>query len=121
MSQIQRRLFLLGAAALCAARSLPALAQAPQFAKVGFLFTPSRTTSQVPALFSSAMGDIGWVDGRNLVMEWRFADGQRDRLPELAAQLVQQRVQVIVAPTNLEANYAQRATDSIPIDRKSVV
>ena len=115
MRQIPRRQFLLGAAALSAARSLPALAQAPQFATVGFLFTPSRTTSQVPALFSSAMGDIGWVDGRNLVMEWRFADGQMGRLPELAAQLVQQRVQVIVAPTNLEANYAQRATDSIPI------
>lgn len=83
MSQIPRRLFLLGAAARCAARWLPAQAQAPQFAKVGFLFTPSRATSQVPALFSSAMSDIGWVEGRNLVMEWRFADGQRDNLPDL--------------------------------------
>ncbi len=115
MSQIPRRLFLLGAAAICAARALPAQAQAPQVAKVGFLFTPSRATSQVPALFSSAMRDIGWVEGRNLLMEWRFADGRRDRLPELAAQLVQQRVQVIIAPTNIEAEAARRATDSIPI------
>ena len=115
MRQIPRRLFLLGATALCAARSLQALAQPPQLAKVGFLFTPSRATSQVPDLFSSAMRDIGWVEGRNLVMEWRFADGQQDRLPELAMQLVQQRVQVIVAPTNLEAESARRATDSIPI------
>ena len=115
MRQIPRRLFLLGAAALCAARSLRAQAQALQLAKVGFLFTPSRETSQVPALFSSAMRDIGWVEGRNLVMEWRFADGRRDRLPELAAQLVQQRVRVIVPPTNLETEAARRATDSIPI------
>lgn len=61
------------------------------------------------------MGDVGWVEGRNLVMERRFADGRRDRLPELAAQLVQQRVQVIVAPTNIEAEAARRATDAIPI------
>jgi putative ABC transport system substrate-binding protein len=61
------------------------------------------------------MRDIGWVEGRSLTTEWRFADGERDRLPELAAQLVQQRVQVIVAPTNLEAEAARRATDSIPI------
>lgn len=115
MSQIPRRLFLLGAAALCAARWLPARAQTQRLATIGFLFAPSRATSQVPALFSSAMRDIGWVEGRNLMMEWRFADGQRDRLPELAAQLVQQRVQVIVAPTNLEAEAARRATDSIPI------
>jgi ABC-type uncharacterized transport system substrate-binding protein len=115
MSQIPRRLFLLGAAALCAARWLPARAQAPQLAKVGFLFGASRATSQVPALFSSAMRDMGWVERRNLMMEWRFADGQRDRLPELAAQLVQQRVQVIVAPTNFEVETARRATDSIPI------
>ena len=115
MSQIPRRLFLLGAAALCAARWLPAQAQTPQLARIGFLFTPSRATSQVPALFSSAMRDIGWVEGRNLMMEWRFADGQRVRLPELAAQLVQQRVQIIVAPTNVEAEAARRATDSIPI------
>ena len=57
MRQIPRRLFLLGATALCAARSLQALAQPPQLAKVGFLFTPSRATSQVPDLFSSAMRD----------------------------------------------------------------
>lgn len=115
MSQIPRRLFLVGAAALCAGRWIPAQAQAQQPAKVGFLFTPSRETSQVPALFASAMRDIGWVEGRTLMMEWRFADGRRDRLPELAAQLVQQRVQVIVAPTNFEAEAARRATDSIPI------
>lgn len=115
MSQIPRRPFLLGAAALYAARWLPAHAQAPQLARVGFLFTPSRATSQVPALFTSAMRDIGLVDGHNLMIEWRFAEGRRDRLPELAAQLVQQHVQVIVTPTNLETEAARRATDSIPI------
>jgi ABC-type uncharacterized transport system substrate-binding protein len=115
MSRVSRRLFLLGVGALCSARRLRAEAQAPQLARVGFLFTPSRTTSQVPDLFSSAMRDIGWVEGRNLTLEWRFAEGQRNRLPELATELAQLRVQVIVAPFNIEADAARRATDSIPI------
>ena len=115
MSQIRRSMLMFGAGTLFGARWLHARAQAPQIGKVGFLFTPSRATSQVPALFLSAMREVGWVEGRNLTMEWRFADGNPDRLAELATQLVQQRVQVIVAPTNLEAEAALRATQSIPI------
>lgn len=115
MSSISRRQFLVGAGVLCIPRPSRVEAQAPHFAKVGFLFTPSRATSQVPALFAAAMRDIGWVEGRNLTVEWRFADGQRTRLPELAKELVQQRVQVIVAPFNIEADAARRSTDSVPI------
>lgn len=114
MTRTSRRLFVLGAAALCSSRLVPVLAQA-QAAKVGFLFTPARATSQVPGLFAAAMRDIAWVEGRNLAMEWRFAEGRRERLAELAADLVRRRVQVIVAPTNIEADAARRATDSIPI------
>ena len=114
MTRTSRRLFVFGAAALCSSRLVPVLAQA-QVAKVGFLFTPARKTSQVPGLFSSAMRDIAWVEGRNLAVEWRFAEGRRDRLPELASDLVQQRVQAIVAPTNIEADAARRVTTAIPI------
>ncbi len=115
MSQVPRRLFLAGAAVVCGPRWLQAEAQVPQLAKVGFLFTPSRATSQVPALFSSAMRESGWVEGRNLTLEWRFADGRPERLPALAAELAQLRVHVIVAPFNIEADAARRATDSTPI------
>lgn len=114
MGHASRRAFVLGAAALSASRLLPARAQA-QAAKVGFLFTPARATSQVPGLFAAAMRDIAWVEGRNLAIEWRFAEGRRDRLPELSADLLQQRVQVIVAPTNIETDAARRATTSVPI------
>lgn len=84
-------------------------------AKVGFLFTPARGASQVPASFVTAMRDIGWTEERNLDMEWRFADGRSERLAELAADLARLRVQVIVAPTNLEADAARRVTSAIPI------
>lgn len=102
-------------AAFSAAARLDAQGDARERRSVGFLFTPARATSQVPRFFSEAMRDIGWAEDRNLVMEWRFADGRSDRLAELAADLVRAGVHAIVAPTNLEAVAARRATSSIPI------
>ena len=59
--------------------------------------------------------DLGYVEGKNLVIEWRFADGNTERLPALAAELVRQKVDIIVATGAPAASAAQKSTATIPI------
>jgi putative ABC transport system substrate-binding protein len=61
------------------------------------------------------MAEFGYVEGKNVVIEWRFADGAYDRLPALAADLVRLNVDVIVAPSSSAIRAAQQATTTIPI------
>ena len=61
------------------------------------------------------MRELGYVEGKNLVVEWRFADGKFERLPGLAAELVQLKVDVIVAVASPAIGAAQKATTTIPI------
>jgi len=65
--------------------------------------------------FYAVMSDLGYVEGRNVSYERRWADGQPDRLPALAAELVALRVDVIVASVDLTIAAAKRATSTIPI------
>lgn len=113
MGQVRRQ-FLIGAGALFAAQLVTAHAQAPQHARVGILIAGSRNNVWFQ-LLPTALHERGWREGRNLTLEWRIADGRPERLPELASELVRLGVQVIVAPFNIEAEAAQRATRSIPI------
>ena len=61
------------------------------------------------------LGDLGWVEGRTMVIESRFAEGKTDRLPRLAAELVRSKVDVIVTSTTPAALAAKHATTTVPI------
>jgi len=65
--------------------------------------------------FITSLRDLGWVRGQNLIFESRYADGDPDRLPGMAADLVRLKVDLIVALSNQETQAAMRATSSIPI------
>ena len=67
------------------------------------------------AAFEKGLKDLGYVEGQNLVVDRRFADGQADRLPALAAELVRNRPDVIFAPTTPTAHAAKAASSQIPI------
>ena len=58
---------------------------------------------------------LGWIEGKNIVIEYRFAEQKLERLPELAAELVRLKVDVIVVPGVLPALAAKKATPTIPI------
>ena len=65
--------------------------------------------------FTQGMRELGYVVGKNLVIEWRSAEGKSERLPELAAELVQLKVDVLATAGTPAAQAAQRATTAIPI------
>jgi putative ABC transport system substrate-binding protein len=99
-----------------AAWSVVARAQQAAVPVIGFLGTQSADNgyeSTVP--FLQGLKEIGYVDGKNVSVEYRWAENQFDRLPALAADLVRRRVAVIVAPTVPAAVAAKAATTTIPI------
>ena len=86
--------------------------------RVGFLSLEPRSDSlmsQDIGAFLKGMRELGYVEGKNLVVEWRFADGKFERMPGLAAELVQLKVDVIVAAASPAIGAAQKATTTIPI------
>ena len=85
--------------------------QAGKVYRIGWL-TP---LTGVRPTFRDALRDLGWVEGRTIAFEVRSADGHRERLPELAADLVRSNVDVIVAVAPTAIRAAKRATTKIPI------
>jgi putative ABC transport system substrate-binding protein len=59
--------------------------------------------------------ELGYIEGKNIVIEYRFADGRLERLPALAEELVRLKLEIIVADTTLTARAAKKATSTIPI------
>jgi putative ABC transport system substrate-binding protein len=84
--------------------------------RIGLLsgFSPSTWAHSYQA-FRLGLRDLGWVEGKNISIEHRYAEGRHDRLPDLAADLVRLKVEVIVTTATSDALAAQRATKAIPI------
>jgi putative ABC transport system substrate-binding protein len=84
--------------------------------RVGHLSTPTReSVERGLGAFLRKLRELGWVEGQNLIIEYRWAEGDVERLPDLAADLVRRKVDVIVAPAGSAALAAKNATSSIPI------
>ena len=90
--------------------------QAGRVPRIGWLGGPTREAAQ-PFVrpFVQGLKDHGWVENQNIVIEWRFAGGQAERLPGLTAELVQLRVDLIVVPSTPTAMAAKNATSTIPL------
>jgi putative ABC transport system substrate-binding protein len=103
--------------ALLALGALPFAAEAQPSGKVwriGYLSPGSGPTEFLEA-FRAELRRLGYVEGRNLLIEYRWATGKAERLPELAAELVRLKVDLIVTPATFSAAAAKRATSTIPI------
>lgn len=113
---MQRRKFitLLGSAAVT--WPLAALAQQPRIPVIGVLNGGSAEgISHLVEAFRQGLKETGFTEGQNLAVQYRWANGQYDRLPELAADLVRRQVAVLAVSTPVAALAAKQATTSIPI------
>jgi putative ABC transport system substrate-binding protein len=113
---MRRRAFIvgLGAAVSPTIRPLPARAQQPPIPTIGYLDIGSRNAN-IEAAFRRGLSEMGFVEGRNVAIEYRYAEDQYDRLPALAAELVRRQVAVIFAVAGPGAAAAKAATTTIPV------
>src|SRR6266545_5068798 len=94
-----------------------ALAQQPKkVARIGFLAAVSHSANSARfEAFRQGLRELGYVEDKNIVIEWRYAEGKLDRLPALAAELVRLKVDVIVSGGSTATRPAKEATNTTPI------
>ena len=115
MRRVARRQFLIAAGLLLAAPHTVSAQPTKKPYRVGFLSTGRPTDNRLQRAFLRGLSELGWVDGKNMAVESRWAEGKFERLPGLAAELVGLPVDVIVVTTTQCALAAKGATRTIPI------
>src|SRR5215468_1223175 len=83
--------------------------------RIGFLLVGLTPESSEAQHFRNGMRDAGYTEGRNVVIEWRSAQGDYDRLPDLIADFLRTKVDVIVVDSTVAAQMAMRSTATVPI------
>jgi putative ABC transport system substrate-binding protein len=103
----------------------PSFAQDNKVRRIGFLGTRSRSKPSDPDpyydAFLKGLRELGYVEGKNIHIEWRFADGNIERLPKLAAELVAANVELIVTHGTPAVQVLQKTTNTIPIVMAAVI
>jgi putative ABC transport system substrate-binding protein len=113
---MNRRDTVLGLLALGAMPRISDAQRPTMVSRIGFLSSFSTTTAPLwNQAFRQGLRDLGWVEGENISIEYRYAESRSDRLPDLAADLVRLKVDVIVTAVTTDALAAQKATRAIPI------
>jgi len=115
---ISRRAFIAAAMAMLAPTPTSGAEQAGKAKRIGVLgdtSPPAESRGSGDAAFRDGLRELGYVEGRNVTFEYRYADGKREALPGLAADLVRSRVDVIVALGPAAARAAKGATTTIPV------
>ncbi len=113
---MRRRLFVAGLAGAALSSLTAARAQQPaKVPRIGVLAAAGPSDSRYARIFLDELIRLGWIDGQNVVIDWKYAAGQTQRYDELAAELVRAEVDVIAAPSPNALLAARRATTAIPI------
>jgi len=115
MGRVQRRNFLLTAGALLAAPLAAEAQRAAKVTRIGILAGNRAASPHTLVAFLQGLRDLGYVEGGNVVIEFRDAEGKPERLPTLAAELLALKVDIVFAPSTPAALATKQATRTIPI------
>jgi putative ABC transport system substrate-binding protein len=112
----KNKLFWLALSAMLLSLNFPAEAQHSKVSRIGFLVpgSPATFSARIEAL-RQGLRDLSYVEGKDIVIEYRYAEGNLERLPDLAAELVRFRFDLVVAAGNEATAAAKSATKEIPI------
>jgi putative tryptophan/tyrosine transport system substrate-binding protein len=110
-----KKILCLALTALLFALNLSAEAQqADKIPRIGILFIGSRNQPHLEA-FKQGLRERGYTEGKNIVLEYRYAEGKFDRVPALVDELVRMKVDIIVTTSSISARAARKATKTVPI------
>ena len=115
---MKKQIFALSFGAVLLALCLPVEAQQPtKILRIGYLSSGSSAARHSPRAeaFRQGLRKLGYVEGKNIAFEYRNAEGKLDRIPDLAAELVRMKVDVILTGGNSAIRAAKKATSTIPI------
>jgi putative tryptophan/tyrosine transport system substrate-binding protein len=112
---VDRRTFLSALPGLLATPLAAEAQQAGKVPRVAFLTTTMPGSSPTTDAFRQGLRDLGYVEGQNIIIEWRWGHGSTERFPQFAAEVVKLNVDLIVAANDAAGQAAQRATKTIPI------
>ena len=114
---MRKNIFCVALGAALIALCFPASAQQPgKIPRVGILIStsPSNAARRVQA-FQQGLRELGYVEAKNIIIEYRYAEGKLDPVPELAAELVRLKVDILVTDTSNATQAAKNATQTIPV------
>src|SRR5258706_5434877 len=110
-----RRVFYCVASTLLIALGNPIFAAAAEkIARIGILFVGGKDQPHLEA-FKQGLRELGYAEGKNIIFEYRYAEGKQERLSDLAAELLRAKVDVIVTTSSISAQAARKTTQTIPI------
>ena len=113
---MRRRTFIASLASTTVAWPLAARAQQTgKFYRIGFLWDSPGAFPDALEAFREGLRELGYVEGRTIAIEYRWAEGKPERMRELAEELVRLKVDVIMAPSSIYTEAAKQATSTIPI------
>jgi putative tryptophan/tyrosine transport system substrate-binding protein len=114
---MKKRIFSFALSAMLIALCVPATAQQPaKLPRIGWLTgAPFSGNPERREAFRQGLHELGYVEGKNIIIEWRTADGKRDRYPAVLAELLRLKVDVIICDSAGSTRHAKEATSTIPI------
>src|SRR5215472_1865068 len=112
---LKRREFVTVAGAYAVAWSFPARAQQAPSRRIGVLLVGVSPESKAVQHFRRGLRDAGYFEGRNVVIEWRYAEGDYGRVPAFVDEFIHSNVDVMVMDSTVGSEAAKRATSTIPI------
>ncbi len=115
MGQVRRRQFLIATGAFLIAPRIADAQQSVKVPRIGVLASYSPDDANPAYALREGLREFGYVEGKNIAIEWRWARGNAQRYPDFAAEMVGLKVDVIVAVNNPAVVAAQRATSTLPI------